>query len=83
MLKHKNAKLRSTSEDKSEYKKLRRTLSGENKDNCLNPNEISDCTLKNALNGLAKKSAIYVIHDPCDIRKDSSKHLNILEKLEL
>jgi hypothetical protein len=51
MLKHKNAKLSCTSEDKSEYNKLTRTLSGENKDNCLNPNEITDCTLKKALNG--------------------------------
>jgi hypothetical protein len=59
----------STSEDKSEHKNLRRTFMLENKDNCLNPNEIPVCTLNNAYDWPGYKSSIYVIHDPCGVVK--------------
>ena len=69
---HKDAKLWSISNSRTEYKRLKRTLSGDNKDNCLKANDVNNATLENALKTLATEDDIYIIHDPCDIRKPHS-----------
>jgi hypothetical protein len=56
-------------------------LSGDNKDNCLNANDISNATLENALKKLAKEDHVYIIHDPSDIRKPHSAQLESIGKV--
>jgi hypothetical protein len=69
---HKDAKQWSISNSRTEYKRLKRTLSGDNKDNCLKANDVNNATFENALKTLDTEYDIYIFHDACDIRKPHS-----------
>ena len=76
-----SCKLYKLSEDKNEYKKLKRTLSKENKQGHLDGELINDALMGLALNKLSSHDEIYLIHDPSDIRKPHSKKTENLGKV--
>ena len=64
-----SSKLFSASKNNNEYKKMIRTLTGENKSTDLEPSKINDVLLEQACEKLSCAKKIDVIHDPSDIRK--------------
>lgn len=76
-----SCKLYKLSEDKNEYKKLKRTLSKENKQGHLDGELINDALMGFALNQLSSHDEVYLLHDPSDIRKPHSKKTENLGKV--
>jgi hypothetical protein len=69
------------SSNQNEYKKIYRTLSGENKMSVLDDELINDTLAADAINALSNEAAIYLIHDPSDIRKPYSTKAENLGKV--
>ena len=63
------------SQDKNEYKKMVRTLSGENTKSDISPDVTNNALMDFAKEKLVSESAVTLIHDPSDIRKPFSKDL--------
>jgi len=76
-----SAKLFKITENKNEYKRLKRTLSKENKLAHLDENLVNDVLMGEALKKLSSTNEIYLIHDPSDIRKPHSKETEQLGKV--
>lgn len=76
-----SCKLYKLSKDKNEYKKLKRTLSKENKQGNLDGELINDALMGLALNKLSSHDEVYLLHDPSDIRKPHSKKTENLGKV--
>ena len=81
MLEHGSCKLYSLSVDKNEYKKVYRTLSGDNKMSVLDDELINDALIAEAIDNLSNEDSIYLIHDPSDIRKPYSTKAENLGKV--
>ena len=80
MLEYGTCKLYTLSANKNEYKKLYRTISGENKMTELDDELVNDALIEGAIQSLSQEDSIYLIHDPSDIRKPYSTKA---EKLEI
>jgi hypothetical protein len=72
MLEHGTCKLHTLSADQNEYKKIYRTLSGDNKMTTLDDELVNDALTAEAILSLSSERSIYLIHDPSDIRKPYS-----------
>ena len=68
-------------ENKNEYKRLKRTLSKENKLGYLDETLVNDTLMGEALRKLSSTNEIYLLHDPSDIRKPHSKKTEHLGKV--
>lgn len=78
ILAHGSCKIYKISNDKNEYKRLKRTLSKENKLSNLNEELVNDSLMGEAIKKLSEHKEVYILHDPSDIRKPhSSKTENI------
>ena len=73
LLSYGSCKLYKLAEDKNEYKRLKRTLSKENKLGHLDETLVNDVLMGEALKQLSSQQEIYLLHDPSDIRKPHSK----------
>jgi hypothetical protein len=80
-LEHGTCKLHTISADQNEYKKIYRTLSGENKMTELDDELVNDALTAEAIRCLSNESSIYLIHDPSDIRKPYSTKAENLGKV--
>ena len=78
MLEHGCTKLFKISETTNEFKKLRRTLTGENKKSELNPQLINESLMKDVKEKISDQNEVFLIHDPSDIRKPHSEQLEDL-----
>ena len=74
-------KLHTISTDQNEYKKIYRTLSGENKMTELNDELVNDALNADAIRCLSNEPSIYLIHDPSDIRNPYSTKAENLGKV--
>ena len=72
MLAHGTCKLYTLSSDRNQYKKIYRTLSGDNKMTELDDELVNDALTAEAIRSLSNETNIYLIHDPSDIRKPYS-----------
>jgi len=73
-----------TSESANEYKKLSRTLTGDNSMSDINPEIVNSTLMEQARLELGDTPKVYVIHDPSDIRKPySSEAENLGEVRDL
>lgn len=63
------------SKDKNEYKKMVRTLSGENSKSNISPDVTNNVLMDFAKEKLESEDSVTLIHDPSDIRKPYSKDL--------
>jgi hypothetical protein len=81
MLEYGSCRLYTVSTNQNEYKKIHRTLSGENKMSVLDEELINDALTTDAINKLSKEADIYLIHDPSDIRKPYSVKAENLGKV--
>jgi len=81
ILEHGSCRLYAISNDKNEYKRLQRTLSGDNKMSVLDEDLINDTLTDDAIRKLSTEPDIYLIHDPCDIRKPHSRKAENLGKV--
>jgi len=68
-----SCKLYKITENKNEYKRLKRILSKENKLGSLDETLVNDTLMGEALRKLSSTNEIYLLHDPSDIRKPHSK----------
>ena len=76
-----SCKLFKITENKNEYKRLKRTLSKENKLGYLDETLVNDTLMGEALRKLSSTNEIYLLHDPSDIRKPHSKETEHLGKV--
>jgi len=81
MLEHGSCKLYAVSIDRNEYKKVYRTLSGDNKMSILDDELINDALIAEAIQSLSHEANLYLIHDPSDIRKPYSTKAEKLGKV--
>jgi len=81
MLEHGSCKLYAVSIDRNEYKKIYRTLSGNNKMSILDDELINDTLMAEAIQSLSSEANLYLIHDPSDIRKPYSTKAEKLGKV--
>lgn len=81
IIEHGSCKLYKISKDKKEYKRLKRTLSHENKLSSLSEDLVNDCLMGEALNKLSGHHEVYIVHDPSDIRKPHSSKTEKLGKV--
>lgn len=81
MLEYGTCKLYTLSANKNEYKKLYRTLSGENKMTELDDELVNEALTEEAIQSLSQEDSIYLIHDPSDIRKPYSTKAENLGKV--
>jgi hypothetical protein len=72
MLAYGTCKLYTLSSDRNQYKKIYRTLSGDNKMTELDDELVNDALTAEAIRSLSNETNIYLIHDPSDIRKPYS-----------
>lgn len=63
------------SQDKNEYKKMVRTLTGENSKSDISPDVTNNALMDFAKEKLISENAVTLIHDPSDIRKPYSTDL--------
>lgn len=63
------------SKDKNEYKKMVRTLSGENSKSDMSPDITNNALMDFAKEKLESETSVTLIHDPSDIRKPHSTDL--------
>ena len=73
LLSNRTTKLFSTSDSRSEYKRMIRSFTGENKSIKLESEMINESLLEQACEKLRGVKEINIIHDPSDIRKPHSK----------
>lgn len=76
-----SCKLFKITENKNEYKRLKRILSKENKLGYLDETLVNDALMGEALRKLSSTNEIYLLHDPSDIRKPHSKKTEHLGKV--
>ena len=76
-----SCKLFKITENKNEYKRLKRTLSKENKLGHLDESLVNDTLMGEVLRKLSSTNEIYLLHDPSDIRKPHSKKTEDLGKV--
>ena len=81
MLEHGTCKLYTLSANQNEYKKLYRTISGDNKMTELDEELVNDSLTAEAIQSLSNEASIYLIHDPSDIRKPYSTKAENLGKV--
>jgi hypothetical protein len=81
ILAHGTCKLYKISNDKNEYKRLKRTLSKENKLSDLNETLVNDSLMGEALKKLSAHKEVYILHDPSDIRKPHSNKTENIGKV--
>ena len=81
MLEHGSCKLYTLSANKNEYKKVYRTISGDNKMSVLDDELINDTLIAEAIQSLSNEANLYLIHDPSDIRKPHSTKAEKLGKV--
>ena len=81
MLEYGACKLYTLSANKNEYKKLYRTISGDNKMTELDEELVNDTLTAEAIQSLSNEANIYLIHDPSDIRKPYSTKAEKLGKV--
>ena len=74
-------KLFSLSSNKNEYKKMKRTLSGTNKQSSIRPDMVNESLMKQACKKLKSELEITLIHDPSDIRKPYSRELEAIGRV--
>ena len=82
MLAHGTSKLYTLSSDRNQYKKIYRTLSGDNKMTELDDELVNDALTAEAIRSLSSERSIYLIHDPSDIRKPYSTKLRTTQKIK-
>ena len=70
------------SDDKKEYKKLRRTITGENTTNDFHPEQINDVLRAEVRKKDEKADSVILIHDPSEIRKKYTETAENLGKVK-
>ena len=70
IIEHKSIKLWTISEDKAEYERSKRLLDGSLK-SVLDEEKTSGAIREHSVGALGDEGRLIVLHDPCDIRKDS------------
>ena len=78
MLEHGCTKLFKISATTNEFKKLRRTITGENKNSDFSPNLINEALMTKVQEKISGQSEVFLIHEPSDIRKPYSEQLEAL-----
>jgi len=81
IIEHGTCKIYAISKDKNEYKRMRRTLIKESKENDFEASMINDTLLSDSAEQLKNSKELYLIHDPSDIRKPHSEKLENLGKV--
>ena len=81
IISHGSTKLFSISEDANEYKKLKRTINGDNKNSDVSPDIINKALMEQACEKLKNEQSIILIHDPSDIRKPYSSEAEDIGKV--
>ena len=81
ILEHGSCKLYKISDNKNEYKRLKRTLSQQNALGNWGEALVNDTLMGETLNKLSQHNTVYLIHDPSDIRKPHSKKTETLGKV--
>ena len=83
LLSNGTTKLFSTSDSRSEYKPMIRSLTGENKSIKLESEMINESLLEQACGKLRGAKEINIIHDPSDIGRSYSKKADNLDKVRV
>ena len=78
LLEHGCTKLFKISATTNEFKKLRRTITGENKNSDFTPELINESLMTKVIEKISGQNEVFLIHDPCDIRKPYSEQLEDL-----
>lgn len=80
IIENKSIRIWSNSEDKAEFDRQKSLLDGSLK-SVLDDKKISDALGENSVNAIGDSNRLILLHDPCDIRKESSKQLENLGKV--
>jgi hypothetical protein len=83
MLESGTCKVYQMSHQNKEYKRITRTISGENKESNLTPELINDELTTRAIQSLSKENEVILIHDPSDIRKPYAEKMDNLGKVRM
>ena len=77
VLKNGNTNLYSISNTKKEYERLRQTITGDNKMNDFNPEQINEVLRAETAEKYESCDSVILIHDPSETRKNTRLALNI------
>ena len=75
VIEHKTIKLWSLSDNKAEFRKMRRIVSPDTAQHVIDDQKISAALMANGIMRLAKHDELLVLHDGSDIRKQYSRQL--------
>ena len=81
ILEHGSCRIFKISSSIEDYKRLSRTLSGDNKMSDISVEKINESLAERFIENNADISEAYLIHDPSDIRKPYSKKIENLGKV--
>ena len=81
IIEHKTIRLWSMSDDKAEFRKMRRLVGLDEAKNVIDNRQISDALIANGIMRLADKDDLLVLHDGSDIRKKYSTELESIGKV--
>ena len=79
MLEHGSCKIFTISQNRNEYKRMRRTLADTK--NSFETSLVNDTLIADAIDQLKDSKELYLIHDPSDIRKPHSEKIETLGKV--
>lgn len=78
---NKSIQIYANSSDKAEYKREKRLLDG-SLNSVLKDSKIRDALMENSVASFKGENYLYLLHDPCDIRKEYSEKLENLGKVK-
>ena len=82
VLEHGSLNLYSISSSQKEYKKLRQTITGDNKLNDFNPEQINEVLCTETAKKYEASDNVILIHDPSEIRKKYTKQAEHIGKVK-
>lgn len=81
VIEHKTIKLWSLSDNKAEFRKMRRIVSPDAAQHVIDDQKINEALMANGIMRLAKHDELLVLHDGSDIRKQYSRQLESVGKV--
>ena len=81
IVEHRTIRLWSMSDNKAEFRKMRRLVSLDEAKNVINNEQISEALIANGIMRLAAKEELLILHDGSDIRKPYARELESIGKV--
>ena len=81
VIEHKTIRLWSMSDNKAEFRKMRRLVSLDEAKNVIDNKQISEALIANGIMKLADKDELLILHDGSDIRKPYATDLESIGKV--